>query len=193
MQSIIGSGAVCLAQFPRHYSIQLPKNIVERLGQCRVSENGVTQRGVRQLAEHRQLNHAHHFAAFNPQNRAAENVFGCGVNQNLHHAPRFRHFQRPRNVSHRHVSDAHAATLFLRVAFAQPNAAKLRVNVHGVGHEPPSGGRVAVFDQICSHNPKIIIRNVGKGWAAVDVAKRVHTSDIGLQAFVTGIKPRLSR
>src|SRR5262249_39550178 len=76
------------------------------------------------------------------------------------------------------------ATLSTGLGFSQSYSAQLRVNKDGIGHQAITYSGTAAFEQICTNNAEIVVRNVGEGGAAFHITQRIDARYICLQPLI---------
>ena len=114
----------------------MEEKIVERFGEGWVGKGGFAQNGVREFAHHGQLQHGHDFAAFDAEDGGAEDLFGAGIDDDLEKTARFVDFEGSGDVAHRHPGDLKRAAAGAGFLLRETDAAKLGVDIHGVGNGP---------------------------------------------------------
>src|SRR6266702_4880784 len=68
------------------------EQIIQRLGQRRMSKDGIAQDGIRDLAYHRHFQDGHDLTAFDAQDSSTENLFRIGIHYRFHETSRLVHF-----------------------------------------------------------------------------------------------------
>src|SRR5258708_40083982 len=111
---------------PREPSLdKMGKEVVERFGQRRMSENAFPQGSESQTAHHRHFQHGHDFAALNPQNGGPEDLTALSVHDGLHEAAAFINFERAGDILHGHFADEYFFVLLGRLPFRYAYAPSL--------------------------------------------------------------------
>jgi hypothetical protein len=82
------------------------------------------------------------------------------------------------NIGHGHLGEANLSILCARFRFRQADATKLRIDEDGIGNEAAFGADASLFEEICTDDAEIVVRNVREGRAALDVPQRVDSSHI---------------
>ncbi len=179
------NSAACSSFSVRNETLrQVFEEVVEGFRKSRMREHGVFKDGIRQLAHHRDLNLGHDFASFDTQDGGPQNLACLFVDDDFHEAARLVHFQRARNVTHRHFCNANLEILFVGFRFGKADSAELRVNEHSVRDDAPGGRGVSILNDIGPDNPEVVIGNVRECRTALDVAERENILARGLKLFV---------
>src|ERR1700734_3615895 len=92
-------------------SVEHREERVEALRQQRVGEDRVGHRGIRELAEHGDLDDAHDLAAFDAEDGAAQDLPAAGVDDGLHEAARLPRLDGPDDPAHRQLPHPDLASL----------------------------------------------------------------------------------
>jgi hypothetical protein len=164
--------------------LELSEEVVEGFGEGGVCEDGVAQGGVGELAHHSDLELGHDFAAFKAEDGGAEDLIGSGIDDGFHEAAGFVDFEGAGDVIHGHFGYTDRAILRAGFGFGETDAAKLRVDEDGVGHQAIGSGGAAAFEQVGAQDAEIVVGNVRESGAALDVAEGEDVLRGGFELFV---------
>ena len=70
------------------------------------------------------------------------------------------------------------------LGFGQTNAPELWIDEHRVGHEPAVGRPAALLDEVRAENAKVVVGDMRKRRATLDVAQRNTPGAAGLERSV---------
>src|SRR6185312_3642367 len=99
------------------------KEVVQRFSDCWMRKNAVSERGVRKIAHHGELKHAHDLAALQAEYGAAQNVVCIAVDDRLHETAWLRDLDRARHVRHGHGGHRDIAMLGARLSLGESDTA----------------------------------------------------------------------
>src|SRR5262249_27281716 len=132
-------------------------------------ENGVAQRLIWQLCQHRGLHAGHDFPRLGPDHREAENAVVICTDERLHEALGFFRRLSSQYSAHRQLRDPHCDAVALRIPFAHSHMRERRVGEHAIGYEPIARAAVSSAE-IVPDDAKVIAGDVRELWAAGAVA-----------------------
>src|SRR5438105_13525310 len=101
-----------------------------------MSKNGVTQCGIRESSQHRDLDCRHGVSCSNSKGRKAEDAVAFGIDEGFHEAARLGKCLSPEDCNHRSFCQSVGDAVLFRFLLAQTDAGKLRVREHAKGHLP---------------------------------------------------------
>ena len=93
---------------------EVEEEVVQRLGQCRMSKNSITESRVLELAHHRDLDDRHDFASLEAQDGRTHDLFAPGIHVHRQRNP-FRDWLSPPPI----VQPVEAKKMVLRVQPSQ--------------------------------------------------------------------------
>src|SRR5207247_7139233 len=130
-----------------------------------MSKNGVTQCGIRESRQHRDLDCRHGVSCSNSKGCKAEDAVALGINEGFHEAARLGKCLSTEYCNHRSLRQSVSDAALLRFRLTQADAGKLRVREHAKRHLP-GGGRAMSAKNIVMHHVEIIFRDVREMRAA---------------------------
>src|SRR3990170_3179169 len=165
-------------------SSEFGEQVVEGLGEGGVGEHAISQRRIGYLAHHRYLEHGRYLAAFDPEDRTAQDPTRIRVHDGFYHAARLAHLERPGHVAHRHPGYADVEVFLASFLLAQTHPPELRVRKDGVGDQTPRGGGVATVQEVGLDDAVVVVGDVGEGRATLHVAQGPDVRQVGLEPLV---------
>src|SRR5271165_6987909 len=160
------------------------EDVVEGLGEGGVREDSVAQGRVFEAALHGDLYDGGDLAALDAEDGCAQDQLGVGVDDDLHEAACFVGFDGASDIGHRHFGHANSKTLVAGFGFGEADAAELRVDEDGAGQDAVADAAAFAVEEICRRYAVVVVRNVGEGGTALDVAESVDAGDIRFEIVV---------
>src|SRR5947209_4753424 len=131
--------------------------------------DGLSQRGIRQTAEHRNLYTAHDFAGPDAESGKSENLIAVTCHKTLKKAPCFHQAPGAQNRRHGDFEQPIRDSLLLCFRLAQPDTGKFWIGEKAEGHLPASRNVIAA-ENVIANDPEVIFADVGKMRAAGDLS-----------------------
>jgi len=153
-----------------------------------VSEDGIPEGVGSQSAHHSHLQDAHQFTAAGGEYGSAENLSVVGIHDSLDHSPRFTVLGSPGNRGGGHRNHFDIQTFVPRLFFGQPYPAQFRIGEKTIDGDSAGNADVRLFYQVFIDDEVVIIRNMGKLRAALDVAEGINARYVSLQAIIDADK-----
>src|SRR5229473_623575 len=130
-----------------------------------MGKNGITQRGIGQPGNHRDLYACHDFSRLDSENTEAKDAITPGVNEGFHKAPDFGQRSCPQYRGERDFRQTIRNTTLVRLSFAETDPGKLRIRKYAEWYLPSSGHAITT-QNIVVHDVKVILGDVSKVRAA---------------------------
>src|ERR1700677_474022 len=149
-----------------------------------MGEDGIPEDVYSQSSHHSHLQDAHQFTAARGEYGSTEDLSVVGIHDSLDHSPCLTVLGRPGNPGGGHHNHFDIQTFVPRLLFGQSHPAQFRIGEKAIYGNSAGNTKVCLFYQVFIDDEMIIIRNMGKLRAALDVTEGINAWYIGLQAVI---------